>query len=206
MFQAETPVPPPIPARTRVGSVRSRPPIPPPRPQNQASGSSTSTNSTSSTGTTSSGGTGRKTPPPAYSELYPARRYSSERLGPPPRPSPPGRKLSEGCLPSNRKNSTGASPLRPSPLEAAARTVDQPSDPNTSPITKSHSTPASLQTIVRFHSGSTMSLHHKVIISFSILLSYKLLNRIHFFIIFNVLISYLGHYRTGDRPIRSETK
>jgi corin len=35
-------------------------------------------------------------------------------------------------------------------------------DPNTSPITKSHSTPASLQTIVRFHNGSNMSLHHKV--------------------------------------------
>lgn len=40
-------------------------------------------------------------------------------------------------------------------------------DPNTSPITKSHSTPASLQTIVRFHNGSNMSLHHRV--SFEIL-------------------------------------
>ncbi|KAF6214052.1 hypothetical protein GE061_011783 [Apolygus lucorum] len=37
-------------------------------------------------------------------------------------------------------------------------------DPNTSPITKSHSTPASLQTIVRFHNGSNMSLHHRQII------------------------------------------
>ncbi|KAK9505394.1 hypothetical protein O3M35_009463 [Rhynocoris fuscipes] len=36
-------------------------------------------------------------------------------------------------------------------------------DPNTSPITKSHSTPASLQTIVRFHNGSNMSLHHRII-------------------------------------------
>ncbi|XP_034945531.1 atrial natriuretic peptide-converting enzyme-like isoform X2 [Chelonus insularis] len=32
-----------------------------------------------------------------------------------------------------------------------------------SPITKSMSTPASLQTIVRFHSGSNMSLHHRII-------------------------------------------
>ncbi|XP_024083627.1 atrial natriuretic peptide-converting enzyme isoform X2 [Cimex lectularius] len=38
-----------------------------------------------------------------------------------------------------------------------------PNDPNTSPITKSHSTPASLQTIVRFHNGSNMSLHHRII-------------------------------------------
>lgn len=29
-------------------------------------------------------------------------------------------------------------------------------------LTKSHSTPASLQTIVRFHHGSNMSIHHKV--------------------------------------------
>lgn len=29
-------------------------------------------------------------------------------------------------------------------------------------ITKSASTPASLQTIVRFHNGSNMSLHHRV--------------------------------------------
>lgn len=29
-------------------------------------------------------------------------------------------------------------------------------------ITKSHSTPASLQTVVRFHNGSTMSIHHRV--------------------------------------------
>lgn len=29
-------------------------------------------------------------------------------------------------------------------------------------ITKSISTPASLQTIVRFHNGSNMSLHHRV--------------------------------------------
>ncbi|BES92710.1 serine protease [Nesidiocoris tenuis] len=36
-------------------------------------------------------------------------------------------------------------------------------DPNTSPIIKSHSTPASLQTIVRFHHGSNMSLHHRMI-------------------------------------------
>lgn len=32
----------------------------------------------------------------------------------------------------------------------------------TSPITKSASTPASLQTIVRFQNGSSMSLQHKV--------------------------------------------
>lgn len=32
----------------------------------------------------------------------------------------------------------------------------------TSPITKSASTPASLQTIVRFQNGSNMSLQHKV--------------------------------------------
>ncbi|XP_077291276.1 atrial natriuretic peptide-converting enzyme-like [Arctopsyche grandis] len=32
-----------------------------------------------------------------------------------------------------------------------------------SPLTKSASTPASLQTIVRFHNGSNMSLHHKII-------------------------------------------
>lgn len=37
-------------------------------------------------------------------------------------------------------------------------------DGSNSPITKSVSTPASLQTIVRFHNGSNMSLHHKVII------------------------------------------
>ncbi|XP_024947639.1 uncharacterized protein LOC107274502 isoform X3 [Cephus cinctus] len=36
-------------------------------------------------------------------------------------------------------------------------------NPPGSPITKSISTPASLQTIVRFHSGSNMSLHHKII-------------------------------------------
>lgn len=35
-------------------------------------------------------------------------------------------------------------------------------NPPGSPITKSISTPASLQTIVRFHSGSNMSLHHRV--------------------------------------------
>lgn len=34
-------------------------------------------------------------------------------------------------------------------------------NPN-SPITKSASTPASLQTIVRFQNGSNMSLQHKV--------------------------------------------
>ncbi|XP_031338612.1 atrial natriuretic peptide-converting enzyme-like isoform X2 [Photinus pyralis] len=32
-----------------------------------------------------------------------------------------------------------------------------------SPLTKSASTPASLQTIVRFHNGSNMSLHHRII-------------------------------------------
>ncbi|CAH1400347.1 unnamed protein product, partial [Nezara viridula] len=36
-------------------------------------------------------------------------------------------------------------------------------DTNTSPITKSHSTPASLQTIVRLQTGSSMSLHHRII-------------------------------------------
>ncbi|XP_044580034.1 atrial natriuretic peptide-converting enzyme-like isoform X2 [Cotesia glomerata] len=36
-------------------------------------------------------------------------------------------------------------------------------EPPGSPITKSISTPASLQTIVRFHSGSNMSLHHRII-------------------------------------------
>ncbi|KAF5283577.1 hypothetical protein FQA39_LY17279 [Lamprigera yunnana] len=36
------------------------------------------------------------------------------------------------------------------------------SNPNT-PLTKSISTPASLQTIVRFHGGSNMSLHHRII-------------------------------------------
>ncbi|KAK0171613.1 hypothetical protein PV328_005044 [Microctonus aethiopoides] len=36
-------------------------------------------------------------------------------------------------------------------------------NPPGSPITKSMSTPASLQTIVRFHSGSNMSLHHRII-------------------------------------------
>ncbi|KAF7991738.1 hypothetical protein HCN44_010539 [Aphidius gifuensis] len=36
-------------------------------------------------------------------------------------------------------------------------------NPPGSPITKSISTPASLQTIVRFHSGSNMSLHHRII-------------------------------------------
>lgn len=30
-------------------------------------------------------------------------------------------------------------------------------------LTKSVSTPASLQTVVRFHNGSNMSLHHRVI-------------------------------------------
>lgn len=33
---------------------------------------------------------------------------------------------------------------------------------NSTSITKSVSTPASLQTIVRFHNGSNMSLHHRV--------------------------------------------
>ncbi|XP_033209606.1 atrial natriuretic peptide-converting enzyme-like isoform X2 [Belonocnema kinseyi] len=36
-------------------------------------------------------------------------------------------------------------------------------NPPGSPITKSMSTPASLQTIVRFHTGSNMSLHHRII-------------------------------------------
>lgn len=36
-------------------------------------------------------------------------------------------------------------------------------DPNSNAaLTKSASTPASLQTIVRFHNGSSMSLHHRV--------------------------------------------
>lgn len=35
-------------------------------------------------------------------------------------------------------------------------------DSNNATITKSVSTPASLQTIVKFHNGSNMSLHHKV--------------------------------------------
>lgn len=35
-------------------------------------------------------------------------------------------------------------------------------DDTNNAITKSHSTPASLQTIVRFHHGSNMSLHHRV--------------------------------------------
>ncbi|XP_048507998.1 atrial natriuretic peptide-converting enzyme [Athalia rosae] len=39
----------------------------------------------------------------------------------------------------------------------------EPENPPGSPITKSMSTPASLQTIVRFHSGSNMSLHHRII-------------------------------------------
>ncbi|XP_056646933.1 atrial natriuretic peptide-converting enzyme [Diorhabda sublineata] len=43
-----------------------------------------------------------------------------------------------------------------------AKTPDD--DPNGNPmITKSASTPASLQTIVRFHNGSNMSLHHRII-------------------------------------------
>ncbi|XP_046620350.1 atrial natriuretic peptide-converting enzyme-like isoform X1 [Neodiprion virginianus] len=41
--------------------------------------------------------------------------------------------------------------------------VPEPENPPGSPITKSMSTPASLQTIVRFHNGSNMSLHHRII-------------------------------------------
>ena len=40
--------------------------------------------------------------------------------------------------------------------------VPEIENPPGSPITKSISTPASLQTIVRFHNGSNMSLHHRV--------------------------------------------
>lgn len=49
----------------------------------------------------------------------------------------------------------------------AAPPVPPPADDvgGNSPLTKSASTPASLQTIVRFHNGSNMSLHHKVIIA-----------------------------------------
>ncbi|XP_008211465.1 atrial natriuretic peptide-converting enzyme isoform X2 [Nasonia vitripennis] len=39
----------------------------------------------------------------------------------------------------------------------------EPENPPGSPITKSMSTPASLQTIVRFQNGSNMSLHHRII-------------------------------------------
>lgn len=46
-------------------------------------------------------------------------------------------------------------------LISKVKTPDE--DPNgNSMITKSASTPASLQTIVRFHNGSNMSLHHRV--------------------------------------------
>ncbi|XP_015120574.1 atrial natriuretic peptide-converting enzyme [Diachasma alloeum] len=41
--------------------------------------------------------------------------------------------------------------------------IPESENPPGSPITKSMSTPASLQTIVRFHSGSNMSLHHRII-------------------------------------------
>lgn len=47
--------------------------------------------------------------------------------------------------------------------EVAGRAlVPETDNPPGSPITKSMSTPASLQTIVRFHNGSNMSLHHRV--------------------------------------------
>lgn len=40
--------------------------------------------------------------------------------------------------------------------------IDKDSKNNSAVLTKSISTPASLQTIVRFHNGSNMSLHHRV--------------------------------------------
>ncbi|KAG7205357.1 hypothetical protein KM043_007357 [Ampulex compressa] len=41
--------------------------------------------------------------------------------------------------------------------------VSEPENPSSRPITKSTSTPASLQTIVRIHGGNSGSLHHKII-------------------------------------------
>lgn len=46
--------------------------------------------------------------------------------------------------------------------EAVSANANMILDDTNNAITKSHSTPASLQTIVRFHHGSNMSLHHRV--------------------------------------------
>lgn len=49
-------------------------------------------------------------------------------------------------------------------------------DAGNSSITKSMSTPASLQTIVRFQNGSNMSLHHRVSRYFTYILIFTLLH------------------------------
>lgn len=46
-------------------------------------------------------------------------------------------------------------------VTAKIKAVDEEANGNAT-MTKSVSTPASLQTIVRFHNGSNMSLHHRV--------------------------------------------
>lgn len=46
--------------------------------------------------------------------------------------------------------------------EAVSALSSTAMDESNNALTKSHSTPASLQTIVRFHNGSNMSIHHRV--------------------------------------------
>lgn len=53
-------------------------------------------------------------------------------------------------------------------------------DPQTAALTKSLSTPAGLQTVVRFHDGSNMSLHHRVRQNIFKAIRKKTLNRLNF--------------------------
>lgn len=60
----------------------------------------------------------------------------------------------QGCVPGGAVRATGG--------PGSGTIPDGLEDPQAAALTKSLSTPAGLQTVVRFHDGSNMSLHHRV--------------------------------------------